>query len=189
MAGVSFVAEIRSHVQLTQDELATRAGTSRSRLSAYENGRTAPELDTLERLAAAAGLELAVAPKGTGRLARQVGEISRAVAEDRTAHAVRLVAELVAWIRDDVVSPDSLAQEPPTTGDRRWDALLAGVAELLCHEAGRPVPGWASCPARSLDFPWFVTRLRSVRPAIYLDTPAPLAARGVLLSASSLQSV
>lgn len=186
---MSFVAEIRAHSQLTQDEFATRAGTSRSRLSAYENGRTAPELDTLERLAAAAGLELAVAPKGSRRLANQIRGISRAAAEDRTSDAVRLVAELLAWVRADVVALDALAQEPRTTGDSRWDALLAGVAELLYHEAGRPVPGWASCPARSLDYPWFVTRLRSVRPDIYRETPPPLVARGVLLSASSLQSV
>ena len=186
---MSFVAEIRAHSQLTQDELAARAGTSRSRLSAYENDRTAPELDTLERLAAAAGLELALAPRGSRRIAQQIEAIRHAVAEGRTSDAVRLVAEIVAWVRDDVVSLDTLAHEPASTGDRRWDALLAGTAELLHHEAGRPVPGWAASPARSLDFPWFVSSLRSLRPEIYRTTPAPLAARGVLISAAALQSL
>lgn len=174
---------------MTQGELAARAGTSRTRLSAYENDRTAPELDTLERLAAAAGLELALAPRGSRRIAHQIDAIRLAVADDRTSDAVRLVAEIMAWVRDDVVSLETLTAEPASTGVRRWDALLAGLAELLHHEAGQPVPGWTASPGRSLDTPWFVSGLRSLRPEIYRTTPAPLAARGVLISAASLQSV
>lgn len=43
---------------LTQAELARRAGTSRSRLSAYECGRVAPTADTLERILTAADAPL-----------------------------------------------------------------------------------------------------------------------------------
>ena len=186
---MSLVAEIRAHSNLTQAELAERAGTSRTRLSAYENSRTAPELDTLERLASAAGVELMVAPRGTRRVARQVEAIRVAAAEDRTADAVRLVAELMAWVRDDVVSLNALAHEPASTGDRHWDSLLAGVAELLFTEAGRRLPGWVGSPARSLDAPWFVSRLRSLRPEIYRTTPAALSTRGVLISGAALRSV
>ncbi len=46
---------------LTQEELARRAGTSRPTLSAYEHGRKSPTADTLGRLLAEAGHELAVA--------------------------------------------------------------------------------------------------------------------------------
>lgn len=106
-----------------------------------------------ERLVAAAGLELALAPRGSRRIAQQIETIRLAVAESRTSDAFRLVAELIAWVRDDVASLDTLAHEPASTGDRRWDALLAGVAELLHHEAGRPVPGWVASPAHTLDVP------------------------------------
>jgi transcriptional regulator with XRE-family HTH domain len=47
---------------LSQHELARRAGTSRTTLSAYEHGAKSPTLATAERLLAAAGFELAVLP-------------------------------------------------------------------------------------------------------------------------------
>jgi transcriptional regulator with XRE-family HTH domain len=43
---------------LTQAELATRAGTSQATLSAYENGRKEPSVQTLARLLAATGSRL-----------------------------------------------------------------------------------------------------------------------------------
>jgi hypothetical protein len=51
------------------------------------------------------------------------------------------------------------------------------------------VPGWASSPSRILDVPWFVSRLTSLWPYLFVTTPAPLAARGAFLSADSLVSV
>jgi hypothetical protein len=158
-------------------------------LAAYESGQIVPRLDTIERLTAAAGLELNLGPHGARRVARQIDVIAEAVRAERVSEAVGLVAELVAWTRDGVVELDTLAQEPASIGDRRWDALLAGVAELLFTDARRPVPGWASSPSRVLDRPWFVSRLRSLWPEILVTTPAPLAARGVHLSAASLGSV
>jgi len=189
IGAMTLLADLRTKSGLTQAELARRAGTSRTRLSAYENERTSPELDTLQRLVNAAGVELALAPRGAARVSRQIDELSEAVAESRSSDGVRLVAELVAWVRDGVVDLDTLAHEPASVGDRRWDALVAGVTELLFAEAARLVPGWASSPARILDEPWFVSSLRPMWPYIFTTTPAPLAARGVHLSADSLASV
>lgn len=47
---------------LTQEELARRAGTSRTTLSAYEHGRKSPTASTLTRLLSEAGWELAAQP-------------------------------------------------------------------------------------------------------------------------------
>jgi transcriptional regulator with XRE-family HTH domain len=53
----------RSCAGLTQDELARRAGTSRTTLSAYENGRKSPTVATFARLLAEAGYELEAQPQ------------------------------------------------------------------------------------------------------------------------------
>jgi transcriptional regulator with XRE-family HTH domain len=50
---------------LTQDELARRAGTSRTTLLAYENGRKSPTVATFARLLSEAGCELAAQPQVT----------------------------------------------------------------------------------------------------------------------------
>jgi transcriptional regulator with XRE-family HTH domain len=63
----SLLRRVREASGLTQEEMARRAATSRPTLSAYEHGRKSPSADTLERLVAAAGFELDVAPSVTWR--------------------------------------------------------------------------------------------------------------------------
>ena len=57
--------EARHAAELSQQELAARARTSRPTLSAYEHGRKSPTLDTAARLLAAIGFELAIQPRIT----------------------------------------------------------------------------------------------------------------------------
>ena len=54
---------VRLAAGLSQEDLATRAGTSRSTLSAYEHGRKSPTLATVERLLDQAGFELSAEPR------------------------------------------------------------------------------------------------------------------------------
>ena len=53
---------VRVSSGLTQEELARRAGTSRSTLSAYEHGRKSPTVATFARLLSRAGWDLAAEP-------------------------------------------------------------------------------------------------------------------------------
>ncbi|WP_436699134.1 helix-turn-helix transcriptional regulator [Nocardioides sp. BYT-33-1] len=62
MAAHTLFETARRAAGLTQAALAARSGTSRPTLSAYENGRKSPSLDTAERILAAAGFELAAVP-------------------------------------------------------------------------------------------------------------------------------
>lgn len=48
----------RREAGFSQQELASRAGTSQAAVSAYESGRRSPSVDTLCRLLAAAGFEV-----------------------------------------------------------------------------------------------------------------------------------
>ena len=50
--------------------------------------------------------------------------------------------------------PALLQPEPPGTGDDRWDALLAGVAEWLAGRDGFAAPTWAHTPGRTLPAAW-----------------------------------
>jgi transcriptional regulator with XRE-family HTH domain len=58
MVSGDLLREARLRAGLTQDELASRAGTARSQLSRYERGDVLPSLETLRRLVRACGLEL-----------------------------------------------------------------------------------------------------------------------------------
>jgi transcriptional regulator with XRE-family HTH domain len=60
--GSALLRMARLEAGLTQDEVARRAHTSRPTLSAYEQGRKSPSLDTAQRLLAATGHELEAVP-------------------------------------------------------------------------------------------------------------------------------
>lgn len=59
------LGRVRGDAGLTQEELASRAGTSRTTLSAYEHGRKSPTVATFARLLSEAGCELAAQPHVT----------------------------------------------------------------------------------------------------------------------------
>lgn len=67
MSGSELLERARRAAGLSQDELARRARTSRTTVSAYENGRKSPSLSTAERLLAESGFELDTRPRVTFR--------------------------------------------------------------------------------------------------------------------------
>ncbi len=63
--GAHLLERVRHEAGLSQEELAARAGTSRTTISAYEHGRKSPTLATATRLLATAGFELTAEPRVT----------------------------------------------------------------------------------------------------------------------------
>jgi hypothetical protein len=118
-------------------------------------------------------------------------QIRRCLAVHDEHEALRWVAEFVAEFKRAPMEdrPALVAEEPPPTGDRRWDAMLAGVVEQLCFDYRVAVPGWVMQPARFLEQWWFVTPYRSLHPSAFAETPAALANRGVFIHGASLESV
>jgi predicted nucleotidyltransferase/DNA-binding XRE family transcriptional regulator len=86
------VKEARAKARLSQAELARRAGTTQSVISAYESGHRQPALTTLAALIAATGLELDVRVVAPRRgLDRLTGPVGRRVRRNR-----RMVVEAAA---------------------------------------------------------------------------------------------
>jgi transcriptional regulator with XRE-family HTH domain len=65
MTGGHLLERARRAAGLSQEDLARRAHTSRTAVSAYENGHKSPSLSTAERLLAEAGYELDARPRVT----------------------------------------------------------------------------------------------------------------------------
>jgi uncharacterized protein len=84
------IAQSRRRSGLSQAALARRAGMARSVVNSYEHGRRQPGVDALARIAAAAGLELRVAPavrrlddERAGRVLAQVLDLAEALPHRR----------------------------------------------------------------------------------------------------------
>jgi transcriptional regulator with XRE-family HTH domain len=80
----------RERAGLSQAELARRAGTSQTAISAYEGGHKAPSVTTLERLLAATGSRLTVEARPAPAHEPSPAELAR---RGRTLIAVLELAE------------------------------------------------------------------------------------------------
>ncbi len=182
----------RRRAGLTQSELAARAATTQSTVAAYESGAKQPSLATLNRLLGAADLSVAwaLAPARSPVL-MTVEAIARSLHARRENEALRLTADLstrlTSMAATDVTT--AIAEDPGSTGDQRWDALIAGVVERAAHSACLCTPVWTAAPSRFLNRWWFLSPYRSLHASALVDTPPELANRGVFVHESSLCSV
>lgn len=106
-----------------------------------------------------------------------------------TADLLRLVREMRSNAVFATKDTDRAAfyAEPATTGDPRWDAMLAGSTEDLDMRAGFPVPEW-TC-GHALPVFWFVGSSPSLQAYALARSPFSLQVRGVMVDPADLESV
>lgn len=80
-----------------------------------------------------------------------------------------------------------VVDEPPPTGDERYDVLLAGLAEWLTARDGQGAPVWAE--NRALSTWWFPSDTPAGRADAIVHAPAALRRRGVFIAATDLHRV
>ena len=82
--------------------------------------------------------------------------------------------------------PHLFQDEPAPTGDTRWDALLAAIAEHLAARLDLAPPEWSR--DRVLATPWFPSSLPSKRMEALVWAPAAFRKHGIYLSARDLEA-
>ncbi len=126
--------DARRRAGLTQSELARRAGVTQSVISAYESGGRQPSLPTLQRMVAAAGLELAISvrrpasPRSrlTGPIGQRVNRRRQRIKQLAARHGASNVRVFGSVARGQDTSDsdlDLLVDLAPDTG-------LVGLARL-----------------------------------------------------------
>jgi hypothetical protein len=101
---------------------------------------------------------------------------------------VQFVDDLIAV--DPEVGCDAVEEEPPTTGDLRWDALIAAAVDWVSSAHRWPAPAWTSGARWKLDAPgWVVSPYERLHPLIREQTPEEFARHGVYVDRASLQSI
>ena len=115
--------------------------------------------------------------RGAESLAALASAIAEDLADDRESEALRLLFGFADDFRGSS-RPGRIAliaAEPPTTGDPRFDAVLAGAAEFFASEAGLAAPAWVEEPGRFLEPWWFDAYTLA-------HTPAAFARHGVFMA-------
>jgi transcriptional regulator with XRE-family HTH domain len=183
------IRHARQAAGVTQAQIAHRAGTAQSAVAAYESGTRTPTIATLERLLDACehDLEMRARPRlrrGAASLMQLAPMILEDLAEDLERDALRLIFGFADDFRGSS-RPGKISlihDEPPTTGDERFDATLAGTAEFFAREAEIPAPGWVDGPGRFVEPWWFVTSRAAFEAYTLAHTPAMFARHGVFIT-------
>jgi DNA-binding transcriptional LysR family regulator len=160
----------------SQRALARSLGISQSaiaqRLRGYESDYDTQPVETLNSLASDIRLVL---ESDTGSLPTLLRIVAQGISDFRSlsqAHDQRF-----------------FLREPPSTGDRQWDALLAAVAAREARLAGIAIPRWTTKPAYFLDRAWFPTETVGLRAMAFAASPADFAVRNVYLDSAGLESI
>ena len=174
--------------------MATRLGVTQPQVSAYETGRRRPTTTQLDRFADAFDAALAidfVAVPGEGVYAPASLAETAAALDLGRADPNRPIYEFLRGFHE--ASPfgrRALLVEPPApTGDPRYDALLAGLAEHLAGRDHESIPGWTAHPDRFLQQAWYWIDIRRRRAALRAISPAAFARRLVFVDPSDLETV
>lgn len=95
--GGNLIHEARRRADLTQAQLASRAGTTQSAIARWESGRTAVSLDDVRRLARLCGfdLELMLVPRDDNDMA-QAARLADLSGQERMDRHARVAQQLEA---------------------------------------------------------------------------------------------
>ena len=113
-----------------------------------------------------------------GRLASEASDSGRR----------RLVLEFVEEYRwEPREHRGALLEGPPApTGDDKYDALLAALAEHLTYHDDLNVPDWAYDDDRFLEQWWFPVDLPAVRAEALVHSPGAFRIRGIFIGSGAL---
>jgi transcriptional regulator with XRE-family HTH domain len=190
--------EARLRRGIAQAEIAERLGTTQSAVARLEAVQSDPRLGTVARYAQSVGMRITAVPVVSGRslsaVARDIrGSVGAGDPDDALRHVIQFLDDVSRM--ETSTRRQAILEEPEQVGDTRWDALLAGIAEMVSRRYGFAVPGWAAAPSRFLHRFWFVIedilgrRAPGLAAVAFAKAPAPLANRGVFLDADTLASV
>jgi transcriptional regulator with XRE-family HTH domain len=185
----TLIRSARQAAGITQVELANRAGTAQPAVAAYESGARTPNLATLERLLGACDHDIQVlARPRVRRGAASLAELAQTIEEDLQQGHEHDALRLLFGFADDFRGSSRpgrialLRNEPSPTGDARFDAALAGAAELFASEGAISAPAWVNEPGRFVEPWWFVASRPAFHAYVLANTPAVFARHGVFIA-------
>jgi hypothetical protein len=121
-------------------------------------------------------------------LAEVAVEVAACLVEGDEASALRLAFRCVELFESAPIEERAalVSTSPAFVGDRRYDALLAAIAEYLCARSSMLAPAWVEDEYRFLEQWWFVSGIKSLHADAIAHSPISFARRGVFVTAGAL---
>jgi hypothetical protein len=115
-------------------------------------------------------------------------DVSQCLAEGDEASAIRVAFRFVErYDKSDWLSREAMTRNSPeSTGNRRFDALLAAVVEFSCASHRSLLPTWLERSEGFLEEFWFVARVSALHAEALVHSPISFARRGIFISQDAL---
>ena len=216
MAATILTRSARASSGLNQIELALLSGIAGSSLSLIEHGKREPTVATLEALLRATRHSVVTIPTVRSDAAHIAAEISDLLLLDKKIADKKLVRNKITSDKPAGDKPacdaygafrrflqlaDNLAAEhgatrvgltltePAPTGSLHWDAAIAALCEYRLVADALPVPEWISTRPGNPNEPWAPPTSDYDIPADQTQVPPVFLSRGILIEASTLESL
>lgn len=195
--------EARRRRGLSQRALARLAGVPQSTISEIEAGLRQPTLPVLGRILDRMGRPVDLRLVAQDRFSANVvvrraarvlaGELPDGVSDSNAARedaAFREVLDLRnALLRSSQAEALALvADRPGSTGERRFDALVAAVVEDACARRGLTPPSWTEEPERFVKPFWYLSQVDGLHWWEFSTAPGAFVRHGVLAGEEELRS-
>ena len=187
----SWLKSARLSAGISQSEIARRTSLYQANISEIENGFTNPNMSTVEEYLSALGLKLIPVSRSIPSIQEFALEMGLALTQKKSERTLRLLIEFVNQVkklnRDDFIF--ATTSRPTSTGDERYDALLAATVEYLHVERKLPRPNWVTASRYKLREPWIVDKYATKQDNLGKITPKQFLDRNILISPTEFVSV
>lgn len=191
MTAAELLRTARLNRGLSQRELAKKCQVSQPAIARVESAVEDATLERLNRWLQPLGSKITLVPFRTSTVYETAAFIRDDLVAGEFEHAFRSIIQL----NDDIERADSATRvalclmPPATTGDRRFDALIAGLVEFKLEVAELPIPLWVSDLRFFLDTPWDIEQVPRLQEIARVGTPEQFSRRGVFIDAVNFASV
>jgi transcriptional regulator with XRE-family HTH domain len=198
----AILRRLRRDNDLTQRDLAGKAGVPQSTIAEVEAGQREPSLTLLSRIAESAGQSIAIGLVPLQRHSavatantikdRLCGDAGGGLSLDiREDGALRAVIDLKdALRRSSREGFDALAgQAPGLVGNTRWDAFLAAIVEDEAARKAISPPVWTNDQKRFNRPFWYLSKNPRFHTWEIANSPGALIRHGVFAAEEELESV
>ena len=184
----TLIREAREEAGLSLRAMAARSDVSYTTICRIEKGHLDPTTGTLGKLLGAVGEDLDLR-RCPAKPVPQLAELADAWTRDRADQDQpawpRLRTFLDHLARHPELAASAIRATPPPSGSIFFDNLLAGIAEKVADDMGTTRPAWTKRIAALADT-WESLGTPRMRASAAAATPAQLAARHIMIPASSL---
>jgi len=186
MSAATILRTARLNKGLSQRALAKECNVSQPAIARVESAVEQATLERLESWLRPLGSRITLVPFRTRTVWEAVEVIRDELAHDGFRHAIREVVQLADDLRSaDPATRVALCINPPsTTGDQRFDALVAGITDEILSWDALPRPTWISDLRWYLQEPWDVEDVPALQQEARDATPPNIAQHGVFLDRS-----